>query len=113
MSWSDFTSDSVTAVLAEHGVSVTYTAPGGATSSLTALFSETTGDGETDEYSERYERKAYIDLPVATAIDPRGTFTVASEVWQIKGPAGKDADIQSWRLGRTTIQSKRMTQGRR
>ena len=112
MSWSDFLSDSAAATLSDHGVSVTYTDPAAATTELTALFSETTGNGEDDEYSERDERKAYIDLLVSTAIDSRGTFTVNSEIWQIKGPAGKDDDFQSWRLSLTSKKSQRMTHGR-
>ena len=113
MSWSDFLSDSAAATLADHGISATYTAADGSATPLTVLFSETTGDGEDDQYSERDERKAYVDLLVATAVDSRGTFTVNSEVWQIKGPAGRDENIQSWRLSRTSKKSQRMTRGRR
>ena len=111
--WQDFLSDSAAAVLENRGVTVTYTNPAGTDTSLTAIFAETTGDGVDDEYSERDERKAYVDLGASTSIDSRGTFTHNSEVWQIKGPAGKDADFQSWRLSRTSKKSQRMTRGRR
>ncbi len=113
MSWSDFLSDSAAATLSDHGVAATYTNPAGTTTAVTVMFSETTGDGEDDEYSERDERKAFVDLLVATAIDSRGTFTINSEIWQIKGPAGKDDNWQSWRLSRTSKKSQRMTRGRR
>ena len=105
--------DSAAAVIDEHGVSVTYTNPAGTETAITAIFSETTGDGEDDDYSERDERKAFIDLLVATTIDSRGTFTFDSEVWQISGPAGRDDAWQSWRLSRTSKKSQRMTRGRR
>ena len=98
-------------------VSVLYQPPdGGSVTQLTAIVDESAGaENETDEFGRRIQRRAIVTLAAADtvevglAIDPKGSFLIESETWQIVGPGARDADLLDFECVLVDQKQKRKT----